>query len=140
MQPDATPGGAPDWAAIKHDYLNTRLTLPALYAKHGVSAQMLRTVRQREGWPSRLPRKAQLMNLLERLTLVVDRQLRILEDLDVDMPEDKKAALANMLARTLEKVSELRRETASRHASPAESREAQALRERLKARLVELDR
>jgi hypothetical protein len=121
----------PPWAEIRAAYEGSTLAVAAIAEAYGVGVSAIRTRLRRENWPRRRARKQTQDRdggresppldrsvLVERLFHAVDRQIteieRRFDDVDPVALEEKDARTLGALARTLELLIGLERETGRR--------------------------
>jgi hypothetical protein len=123
---DVAPAAGPPWAEIRAAYEGSTLTVAAIAEAYGVALAAIRARIRRENWPRRRRstagpaerRPAEPLDrtvLVERLFRAIDRQIAEIERrFDGDAPpslEEKDARTLGALARTLELLIGLERET-----------------------------
>jgi hypothetical protein len=136
-------GGKPDWAEIRRAYEAPGQSVKAICAAFGVASWTLHDRVKAEGWTVRKPRRKGRERLVERLFLVLERQVKEVEarmsarnGIPVD---DKEAKLLDSLARTLGKLMELDASEKARTGGQP-SRDLRAAREKLVERIDQLKR
>jgi hypothetical protein len=122
----AAPAAGPPWAEIRAAYEGSTLTVAAIAEAYGVALSAVHARIRRENWPRRRRRDDGSANrrdgepldrsvLVERLFRAVERQIAEIERrFDGDTPpslEEKDARTLGALARTLELLIGLERET-----------------------------
>lgn len=126
------------WAAIKADYLAGDLTVPEIVKKHGRSRTAIYEHAAREGWAKRRPIvKNGRSGLINRLTVLLERQLKFLEK-NMTGTDDKEVALLGTMVRTLEKLIDLERKDEAAAEEPQQDQQMSDLREKLAARIDQL--
>lgn len=127
-----------DWAAIRGDYENSKLTVDAIMEKFGVSRTRLYAVAQEEAWtPRQYFDRSGRRGVIARMRRVLERQLTFMEA-EMDGSSDKEVALLGNMVKTLEKLIELDAKDKQKEPGKQQSREMADLRKKLAARIDRL--
>lgn len=127
-----------DWAAIRAEYENTKLTVETIMDKHGVSRTRLYAMAQAEEWtPRQSFDRSGRRGVIARMRRVLERQLTFMEA-EMDGSSDKEVALLGNMVKTLEKLIELDAKDKQKEPSKQQSREMAQLRQKLAARIDQL--
>ncbi len=131
----------PDWETIKADYADSGLSVASICKKHNISIYILNDARRRFGWPGRYrQRTTQRQKLIGRMFGVLEKQIEQIEGNEMNLTCDKEVALLGNLARTLEKLIELdAKQLLARKPDAAQNKDMQTLREKLTARINQLE-
>jgi hypothetical protein len=135
-----TAKSEPDWEAVRADYEDSILTLPAIYERHGITLAQVRVARRQFGWrPRNRPSPPLRTDLIDRLFKILKRQIRHMET-EKTAGGDKEAALLGSLARNLEKLIALQDAEKGTRTNANKAAEMADLRKRLVQRIGELKR
>ncbi len=127
----------PDWIVIRAEYEGRLFVPDTICKRHGITRSQLRYRREKEDWftiRGNPPRKA---DLVQRMMLVLDGQIRELEEA-TDMPIDKRANLLAAQVKTLDKLIEMG--AAPRNVDPPTRRDMADIRNKLAERLAQSKR
>jgi len=101
-----------DWAAVKVDYDNGKMSVAAVLDRHKITRSALEQVARQEGWRRRSATRAIGRSaLISRLFRLLERQIAQFEknaaETNMTEPGDKEVALLGNLTRNLEKLIDL---------------------------------
>lgn len=128
-----------DWAAIRNDYENSKLTVAEIMRKYALSRTRLYAVAAAEEWvPRQTFDRDGRRGVIARMRRVLERQLTFMEA-EMDGSSDKEVALLGNMVKTLEKLIELDTKDKKQEPSKKQSREMATLRKKLAARIDHLN-
>jgi hypothetical protein len=123
-----------DLVAMKADYENSRIRIPQLAAKYGMTRWTMYVIARQQGWRPRRPQRVDKHDLTQRLMRMLEREVEQLESAMKDQDTDQSAVLGK-LAATLDRLIALDKATARTPAKRAESKVMQELRRKVAERL-----
>src|SRR5262249_29150811 len=105
-EPEA-PDGV-DWRAVRRGYEGSDENLRQLAARYNTTRGQIQKHKVAEGWaPRRVGVRASRQQIINRMFLLVERQIRGMEMKDTTQTSDAEVAVLGKLASTLEKLIEI---------------------------------